>query len=260
MDSLPVTATVLAEFQEQSDKFGPYIIQIVRPPAGRVTLISGSTEARRAMAQVTKTYSGHLSAEPPTEEETRLALTDIVRTKLQNPLEMIHFIWLIEGVTRAFTHQIVRYRVGTSFAQESMRFIGMKNLYRVLAVHEAAKGEELEMYAQAARSSIKSYVQLLERDVPGEFARGLLPTNILTSLFFDCSLRTLQTIYPQRMCCQAAPGEWQSVLRDMRRLIELHMGVEVASLIAAPYERGEPCGYRASFDRPCVWMPEKRQP
>lgn len=256
MDALQ-PSIVLEEFVEHSSKFGDYKIQIIKPPAARVSFISGNTDARLALAQVTKTYSGKLSSIPPNEEETKLAMEDIVRTKLQNPLEMIHFIWLIEGVTRAFTHQIVRYRVGTSFVQESMRFIGMKNLYQVLAVHEAGK-QGLQEYSQAARSSITSYVRLLEQDVPGEFARGLLPTNIITSLFFDCSLRTLQGIYPQRMCCQAAPGEWTSVMRDMRKLIELHMGAEVGSLISAPYERGENCGYRASFDRPCIWQPEKR--
>jgi thymidylate synthase ThyX len=206
---------------------------------------------------VTKTYSGHLSRQEPTQEEVDLALTDIVRTKLQNPLEMIHFTWLIEDVTRAFTHQIVRYRVGTSFVQESMRFIGMKGIYKVLAVHEAAK-QGLDEFSEAARQSIKAYVSLLEKDVPGEFARGLLPTNILTSLFFDCSLRTLQGIMPQRLCCQAAAGEWAGIMRDMRKLIELRMGVEVSSLLRAPYELGQDCGYRASFDRPCIWQPEKR--
>jgi thymidylate synthase ThyX len=102
-------------------------------------------------------------------------------------------------------------------------------------------------------SSINHYDEFVRNGVSSEDARAVLPTNIMTSLFVNISMRTLQGIYIQRMCCQAQQGEWQVVLPQMKKLIRDTDGEIVSSMLTAPYERGESCGYRASFDRPCIW-------
>ena len=232
-----------------------YEIRIVKLPVAKVELISFTEAPAHTMAMITDTYKGRMDAAPRDLEEIWRNLEDIAKTKLQTPLEFIHMTWLIKDVTRAFTHQLVRYRVGTSFCQESMRFYGKHGVYRVLATHAAAKGAGLIRFADATCIAIKAYVDMIDSGVPAEDARGILPTNILTNIFFDCSLRTLQGIMPQRMCCQAQQGEWQPVLSEMRKQIAQNMGgLYLTNLLQAPYERGEPCGYRASFDRRCQWQ------
>ena len=234
----------------------PYEIRIVKLPVAKVELISFTEAPAHTMAMVTDTYKGRMDAAPRDVEEIWSNLDDIDQTKLQTPLEFIHMTWLIKDVTRAFTHQLVRYRVGTSFCQESMRFFGKHRVFRILATHRAATTSVgIVAYSFAVTEAIQQYVNMLDRDIPSQDARGILPTNILSNIFFDCSLRTLQNIIPQRLCCQAQQGEWQPVLQEMRKQIMKNMGgLPVVKLLKAPYERGEPCGYRASFDRECKWQ------
>jgi len=259
---------ILKTMNCDAGKFGEYQIQFVKPAAATVTLCSYTTTPASTMFLVTRAYKGIYDASPQIKDNytAKNAFEDIQKTKLQTPLEMIHMLWLLQDVTRAFTHQLVRYRVGTSFVQESMRFLGMKKVFKVLVTHSAAEDSivyndpavsNLDIYCLGASGAISDYVELLSRGVPSEDARGILPTNILTNIYFDCSLRTLQNIFPQRLCCQAQQGEWQPILLEMRKQIKQNMGTGIESLLQAPYERGEDCGYRASFDRPCIWQKEK---
>src|SRR3990167_3368336 len=256
---------VVSEQKFHSEKFGDYKIKIVKPAAARVSLVSFTSLPKDVMYLATRAYKGIYDTldhyNDPDYYSREQAFDDIMNTKLQTPLEMVHTLWLLNDVTRAFTHQLVRYRVGTSFIQESMRFLGMKKEFKVLVTGSSADTvidedepySNFEEYVSAVQTSILSYVDLIERGVPSEDARGVLPTNILTSIYFDCSFRTLQGLFPQRLCCQAQPGEWQPILQEMRRQIKASMGEELEALLRAPYELGKDCGYRASFDRPCKW-------
>ncbi len=248
----------IAKYVCFSEKFGEYNIEFYGPACASVHLVSYTGRPVWTMATTTNGYNGVYELNSFERGEVEHLFKDIQSTKLQTPLEMVHMVWLLEDVSRAFTHQLVRYRVGTAFIQESMRFLGMKNTYKVLVTHLPLQSPELTSYMEAAKNSIQSYVSMLEKGVPAEDARGVLPTNILTRIFFDCSLRTLQGIFPQRLCCQAQQGEWQPILLEMRKIIAQEMGQEIEELLRAPYELGHPCGYRASFDRPCVWQKEQR--
>ncbi|KKN66957.1 hypothetical protein LCGC14_0466370 [marine sediment metagenome] len=240
-----------------SKKFGEYRVEIVSPPVAEVHLISHSAYPEDVVHLTTRGYKGIYNFDPKhryNEYSIDDAFDDIVKTKLQTPLEMLDIVWLLNNVSRTFTHQLVRYRIGTAFVQESMRFFGAKQVYRILY-----KGEEelFERYANTAVIAVTAYVELIEKGVPSEVARGILPADTLTNIFFKCSFRTLQNvIFPQRLCCQVQPGEWQFILRKMRAIIKEEMGTHLEELLRAPYERGEPCGYRASFDRPCKWQKE----
>lgn len=247
-----------------SDSFGGYSIRFVKPAAATVELISYSTDPKKVMHLTTRGYTGLYSSDPYGSYSEKEAFEDIAKTKLQTPFEMVHTLWLLKDVTRAFTHQLVRYRVGTSFIQESMRFFGMQSVFKVLITGKAADRkfdykaggrsmDDLTPYEQGCVEAIKSYVKMMDNGVASQDARGVLPTNILTKIFFDCSLRTLSNIMPQRLCCQAQQGEWQPILREMRTIISKEMGQEIEELLRAPYELGQECGYRASFDRPCIW-------
>lgn len=252
---------IVAEYEYDSKKFGRYKIKFLKPAAAKVDLVSQSTRPAHLAYLTTRAYKGIYSAGVSDYDQeaypVEQAFFDMMNTKLQTPLEMIHTTWLLRDVTRAFTHQLVRYRVGTSFVQESMRFLGMKQEFKVLITHKAGEGLlNPTLYQDGAIHAIKNYVSLLENAVPSEDARGILPTNILTNIFFDCSFRTLQSIFPQRLCCQAQQGEWQPILLEMRSIIKNTMGEELEQLLRAPYELGKPCGYRASFDRPCIWQKE----
>jgi thymidylate synthase ThyX len=230
-----------------------YTIDFVRPGAAGVYLVTHTGRPIQTMAITTRGYTGVYRSVIDNTDIQPL-LDDIVKTKLQTPFEMVHTLWLLRNVSRAFTHQLVRYRIGTSFVQESMRFLGKQGAYQVL--NTVGDEDHILRYHMAALSGVQNYHELVLAGVPSQDARGVLPTNILTQLFFSCSLRTIQNIIPQRLCCQAQPGEWQLVVKEMRRAIGAQMGKQISDMLRAPYELGQDCGYRASFDRPCIWQKE----
>jgi len=256
-----VKMPILEELKVHSEKFGDWSIQFCSPPIARASLVSSTESPITVMWFTTRAYKGiySTSVERINDYGLQDSMEDIVKTKLQTPLEMVHTLWLLQDVSRAFTHQLVRYRIGTAFVQESMRFLGMKGTYKVLVTNDIhTKPSKFAEYRFGIAKAISAYVNLLESGVPSEDARGVLPTNILTNIFFDCSLRTLQGIFPQRLCCQAQPGEWQPLLKNMRDQIKMKMGNQIEGLLRSPYELGQDCGYRASFDRPCIWIKREK--
>lgn len=205
------------------------------------------------LAAVTKLYSG-VTVATVTEKERYQFIEDIKHTKLQTPLEFVDTVWLIQDVTRAFTHQLVRYRVGTSFVQESLRFVAKREL-RVFLNKEWIDGDDLDMFQSALDHVEQCYNTAIQNDVPVQDARAILPTNVLTNVWFKVSLRSLANIYTQRWCCQAQEGEWRGVLEQMKEQLN-----NISPLLASFLQPPTPgrCGFGASFDRPCRLLQEQR--
>jgi thymidylate synthase (FAD) len=235
-------------------KNASYEMHLVGGIPSRVTLAGHTKSPVELIAKTTRGYTGEYSNRIPAFGETSQMLDDVMKTKLKTPLEMLHFTWLIQGVTRAWTHQAVRYRVGTAYIQESMRFLGHKEVYEVLVPPAVIRDEHLlDHYGIAAFKGIASYEYLTTSGMEDQDARGTLPTNILTSLFWDMSFSTLQHIFDTRWCCQAQTTEWLPVMAQMRKELERANMRPLLELLIPPVNRGEDCGFSASFDRPCTW-------
>jgi thymidylate synthase ThyX len=235
-----------------------YSMELCTNPHATVELVAFPEDPFGTVAKLARGYTGVYSNEMPTPEEIDSFVFDVNSTQLQTPFEMLKFVFLFTNVSRSFTHQLVRTRIGASYVQESMRFLGHKGVYRFLCDSKIVNdSENLEDYADAGFYSIDMYERMIQRGTPSESARGILPTDIMTSVFVGYDLPSLQKVYTQRMCCQSQPGQWQVILKKCKDLLISVYGEKAKTLLSAPYERGKPCGYRASFDRPCIWQKEK---
>src|SRR5262245_4424760 len=89
----------------------------------RVQLLSCNSDPLGTIAAAAKMYKGEYveSLAEITDEERRYYLADVRKNVLAAPLEFVNFHFLISGVTRGFTHQMVRQRTAT-YCQESTRF------------------------------------------------------------------------------------------------------------------------------------------
>jgi len=144
-------------------------------------------------------------------DEDRNKELDYIFNTISGPWEFVDYTFLISGVTRAFTHELVRQRVGVSFAQESMR-IANKEDFEYL-------DETNHPFYRTEMSNIqKTYSELISEGVPIQDARGILPTNILTKILMKINLRALNNMMNVRLCTRAA-GEYQRVAREIRRAV-----------------------------------------
>jgi thymidylate synthase (FAD) len=139
-----------------------------------------------------------------------------LKTGHASPLEQITFEFAISGVSRAFSHQFVRHRVGISFEQQSQRYVTYKKgqfPYTVPeTVRKAGKAEQMaELFAQAGAL----YEEMVEAGVPAEDARFLLPNATNTNFKITVNFQSLLHICDLRLCTRAQ-WEFRKVAALMR--------------------------------------------
>ena len=155
-----------------------------------------------------------------TEEEKDAELAYVFKT-IGSSWEFVDYTFLIQDVTRAFTHQLVRHRVGTAFAQQAQRLVDMSDFDYV-----ATGDADCAAYHATMINIKKGYSMMVGAGIPIQDARGVLPTNITTNILFKANLRTLNSIMNTRMCVRSQ-GEMQEVATAMRTaVLEVHPFVE----------------------------------
>jgi len=129
--------------------------------------------------------------------------------------EFVDYALLIEGVSRAFTHQIVRHRVGIAFAQQTMRVVDVSDGFDYV---ETGKCKGNRVYKDTMELIKGQYANLVKSGVAIQDARGVLPTNVATNILVKINLRALSGLLNVRLCYKAQ-GEFQTVAREMRRIV-----------------------------------------
>jgi flavin-dependent thymidylate synthase len=218
----------------------------------RVQLLSCNADPLGTIAAAAKMYKGEYveTLALISDQERRHYLEDVRKNALAAPLEFVNFHFLISGVTRGFTHQMVRQRTAT-YTQESTRFAVKEDVPVGLppslagtipwaefrqkceddlfaGVEDRSSPERQEMiddytWNQASQEQkwrftwddsvqciSNSYNSLVNSGMPAEDARGLLPTNLLTRINYNTSLRGLLEHAGLRLCTQSQ-AEWKTV-------------------------------------------------
>ena len=127
--------------------------------------------------------------------------------------EFVDYVFLLEGVSRAFTHQLVRTRHG-SYAQQSLRIVDAGSFDYVETARNKASPEAAYHIAAANGATRIAYAALRACGQPPEDARGILPTNIATNIVAKFNLRTFAELARSRTGGRTQ-GEYQDVLNAM---------------------------------------------
>lgn len=259
----------------------------------KVYLLWMTPDPLGAIAAACKMYKGEVVRDlaTVTDKERLEYLEQIQKTKLKAPFEFVKFHFLIEGVTRSFTHQLVRQRTAV-YAQESLRFavksdmpVGLPpslagtehadvsaDMPGIPPTHEELMRDEWEV---ALASAKQSYLKLVEMGMPAEDARGLLPHNVLTRVHYSTDLRALLDHAGNRLCTQAQ-FEWRLVFAQIAKAIRetafihvshgkalinnpenangtdrIYMADRVADLFKPVCYQTGKCEFKANFDRAC---------
>jgi len=218
----------------------------------KVHLISFTPNPLKVIASQQMNMRGNMikSTNDVSEIDAEKLVLDVFKTNLSGALEFVDLVWNIEGVTRAFTHQLCRYRVGTSFSQESMRFVD-KTGFKYLVGKSIQTSEAKEKYDNMMRQISDCYQELIALGVETQDARGILPTNIFTKIGFKCTYRTLYNIAQTRLCLQAQEQEWRDVISQMKKLLEERVSPILADYLQPICYHTGNCEYGSIFDRSC---------
>jgi flavin-dependent thymidylate synthase len=187
----------------------------------KVSLLSHTPEALTLLLKTKGTRLAHDSDPATWSEEKRQEHLEYMRDTIKSSWEFVDYTFKIEGVTRAFTHQLVRTRTG-SYAQEAMRVVDASEHPVDLPPSIEANPEFHDIWDRGVHEVMDAYSHLLSSGASPQDARGLLPTNITTSIIAKFNLRGLSEMAKLRLCTRTQ-GEYQNVFRMMRELVcEVH--------------------------------------
>lgn len=141
---------------------------------------------------------------------------DYMSKTLRSSWEFVDFIFQIKGVTRAFTHQLVRTRTA-SYAQQAQRVVDMGHFSSELPASVIECGGQAD-WDRLMEQIQETYQALQLLGVPNQDCRGILPTNVHTNIMVKMNLRTLADIIGKRENLRAQ-GEYAGVAREIKRIV-----------------------------------------
>lgn len=200
----------------------------------KVTLLHASQDPLGQIAAASKMYKGETTYDlhSVTDDERRDCWDNVLKTHLQAPLEFVHLHFMIEGVTRAFTHQLVRQRTAV-YAQESLRFAVKTHMADEVSyppsLLDPGAVEGRREWESAMQQAEGAYHRLIAMGIPAEDARGLLPHAVTTRVHYGTNLRSLMEHAGNRLCTQAQ-FEWRTVFMGIMNAIRTY-----ASFLADQY-------------------------
>jgi thymidylate synthase (FAD) len=154
------------------------------------------------------------------ERITRAQMLDFVDERLKtghvSPLEQVWFEFAISGVSRAFSHQFVRHRVGISFEQQSQRYVVYKRGRFPYTVPDTVQRAGFADRVDALMQDVGSlYEEMVAAGVPGEDARFILPNATNTNFKVTINFAALLHVADLRLCTRAQ-WEFRRVVSSMR--------------------------------------------
>lgn len=246
-------------------------------------LISGTPDPLGAIAVAAEAYEGRFyeSKDDLPEGARERYLEEMQKTILAMPLEAVHLHWRIKGVTRSFTHQMVRQRTA-AYSQESMRFAVKEDLGSAVMLppslqkftqfafegaemcygdviwrdyQETAEGSSRQFHFDRLTDEQKWYITwrqtveqidaaynfMVNSGMPAEDARGLTPHNVLTQLNYITNLRNYKDHAGLRLCTQAQ-FEWRMVWVRMLQTMRNHCSDPECSVVGAHSDVGGVAG------------------
>lgn len=161
--------------------------------------------------------------------------------------------FILSGISRALSHELIRHRVGTSISQLSTRYVDAKEMQ--IVVPPDYVGTELEEtyldLAEKAKIGYNVLVQegekVLERRANESLrdfrkrvrqaARYILPHGIETIIFWSCNMRELRHVFVMRGS-RFADIEFRILANLLFDIVEANSPIAVYGLVRNPLPDG----------------------
>jgi len=155
----------------------------------------------------------YMSQANPAGRATRDYIENIKKQRHGSVLEHASYSLLLEGVSRALTHELVRHRAGVAFSQLSQRYVDESEANFVVppailgdvaleGQWRAEMERAQEAYVALVRQLMEQYSWVTDRvhrrKMAREAARGVLPNSTETKIVVTANARAWRTILELR--------------------------------------------------------------
>jgi thymidylate synthase (FAD) len=198
--------------------------------------MSGWTTDTQIPAEVLPEIAGRLcymSFAKPRPGGNEAYLENIKESRHGSVLEHTVFSFIITGVSRSFTHELVRHRAGFSYSQLSQRYVDESVADFVEPACIADDPKLHAIWLSAVEDAQKAYVKLVEalsekfasvedktlrRKLARQAARSVLPNATETKIFVTANARALRH-FTELRCNEHAEVEIRHVAARMLEIL-----------------------------------------
>jgi thymidylate synthase (FAD) len=181
-----------------------------------VELIAIMPNAEAVIEKAGRTcYCSTPKAQPASEKNL---IYRIIKNGHHSVLEHASATFRITGVSRSFTHQLVRHRL-CAFSQRSQRYVNEKSFAFVEPESIREKTEAHKLFEEFMAEAKNAYCKLQELGIKNEDARFVLPNAVQSEIVISANFRELRHILSVR-CDRHAQWEIRNVALQMLRIMK----------------------------------------
>jgi len=191
----------------------------------KVELLIDNTEIRSVIRKVACacyicTHSNIDNFNQYTLEECKGLINRVLDMGHLSVLRHANFTFLISGVSRSMTHQLVRHTAGVGISQQSMRYTKLsndnENFYAI--PDSITESSHFDKYKETISSLKKFYLEMVKNGIPAEDARFILPIATKSNIMFTANAQSLHNFFKARICSRAQ-DEIRTTALIMKKLI-----------------------------------------
>lgn len=139
-------------------------------------------------------------------------ITNLIKNGHESVLEHVNWSFILTGVSRGFTHQLVRHRVGFAFSQLSQQYFNESGAQLVEPEFISKYPEIEQIWKRVTASNVEAYSEILnklinledvDKDLPFQerkeikraiysAARSVLPNATETKIFITANARAIR--------------------------------------------------------------------
>lgn len=167
------------------------------------------------------------------DEEVKKLIRFLIKAGHHSAIEHASFTFIVDGISRACSHQLVRHRLA-SYSQQSQRYVEYKrNLEYVIPQSIKDKKDLSQKFEEFQQQSFNLYKYFLKNKISSEDARYVLSNAFPTQIIITMNARELLHLFTLR-CCERAQWEIREMAYRMLNKVK-----EVAPTIFE--HAGPPC-------------------
>jgi thymidylate synthase (FAD) len=181
-----------------------------------VELIAITPNAEAVIEKASRTcYCSTPKAQPACEKNF---IYRIIKNGHHSVLEHAYATFRITGVSRSFTHQLVRHRL-CAFSQRSQRYVNEKSFAFVEPESIREKTQAHKLFEEFMADAKNAYCKLQELGIKNEDARLVLPNAVQSEIVISANFRELRHIFCVR-CERHAQWEIRNAALQMLHIIK----------------------------------------
>jgi thymidylate synthase (FAD) len=184
----------------------------------RIELLFITPDAEKLIETVGRT--SYLSFDKQGKGTEEAFVRMLIKNGHHSVLEHGYATFRISGISRAFTHQLVRHRL-CSFTQQSQRYVDESNFHYIEPKSIKSNSKAHSLFTKFMEEAKRTYSELQRIGIKNEDARFVLPNSVESQIVITANFREWRHIITLR---GSPDAQWEirNVAIEILRILKKH--------------------------------------